>query len=101
VLTISKSLFLLLTTCCFVCNRDIVAQLFLRNCGLCVLSRFGMTDDIPDPSPKLADSNAEFVEAMHMAGATTVMYPLWSGNAQGALGTLGTLLFFVRYAADM
>jgi hypothetical protein len=44
-----------------------------------------MTDDIPDPSPKLADSNAEFVEAMHMAGATTVMYPLWSGNAQGAL----------------
>lgn len=76
--------------------RDIISQLFLRNCGLCVLSRFGITDDIHEPTAKGADSNLEFIEAVHMAGATTVMYPLWAGNAQGALGTLGTLLFFIR-----
>lgn len=53
-------------------SRDIVQQLYLRNCALCVMSRFGPTDDIRTASATEmrcdAASNFELVEAVHLAG---------------------------------
>lgn len=58
--------------CCFrgngtvLMNRNVVQQMYLRNCALCVLSRFGITDDIWEI--KNCESNFEFVESIHLAG---------------------------------
>ena len=79
-------------------SRDIIRQIFVRNCALCVLSRFGLCDDVPTVrNLEKCDSNCEFIEAMHLAGAKGVMYPLWSGGAQGGLTTLAHLIFMVRF----
>ncbi len=69
--------------------------MYLPNCALCVLSRFGVTDDIWDV--KSCESNFELIEAMHLAGATSVMYPLWGGLTCGSLGLLANNLMLIKY----
>lgn len=80
--------------------KEIVQQVFVKNCALCVLSRFGLIDDLKDiRSPagwNLCDINCEFIEALHLAGAKTVVNPLWDGNSAG-LGALAHLIFLVRF----
>ncbi len=71
--------------------REVVAQWYLRNCALCVLSRYAVTEDIStDPSLSSSNSyatsnttsntgsasvvarcdvNVEFIDAVHLAGA--------------------------------
>jgi len=91
------SIFLVLFfTCCIyqTSYRDFVQQIYLPNCALCVLSRFGATDDIWDV--KGTESNFEFIESVHFAGATCVMYPLWGGLTQGSLGALGNTLMLIK-----
>ena len=50
----------------YILGRDLVQQMYLRNCALCVLSRLGVTDDILDP--RGAEANTEFIDAAHLAG---------------------------------
>ena len=38
---------------------------------------------------------------MHLAGATTVMYPLWGCFEQGGLGPLAALIFLVRFYTEL
>lgn len=46
-------------------SADIIKQLYVKNCALCILSRFGITDDVFE-FDKL-DTNTQFLEALHMA----------------------------------
>jgi len=80
-------------------TKDIIEQLYLRNCALCVLSRFGVSDDIYDVSD--CEQSFEFIDALHLTGASTVLYPLWGGQAQGALGVLASNLFLVRFYEEL
>lgn len=75
---------------------DVIKKLFLRNCGLAVLSKFGLTDDVIDVASPVIDLNWEFVEAFHLAGASSVMLPLWEGGEQG-IGTLAHVLYLLRF----
>jgi hypothetical protein len=83
---------------------DVVQQVFVKNCALCTLSRFALTDDLLDiraPAGwSLCDTNCEFIEALHVAGAKTVMHPLWSGSATG-LAALAHLVFQVRFYSTL
>jgi len=104
---------------------DMVAQVHFRNCGLLILSRFGLADGTKAPklssttekvassstadnstvSPyceaKIVDANCEFLEAAHCAGATTVLHPMWGTFEQGGLSTLSTLVFLVRFYSEL
>jgi hypothetical protein len=84
--------------------RDVVRQVFVRNCALCIMSRYALTDDVPDirsPSGWSAcDTNCEFIEALHLAGAKTVLHPLWSGRATG-LAALAHLVFQIRFYSTL
>ena len=53
--------------------RNFVMQMYLRNCALCALSRYGLMDDVYDPNE--CDPSTEYIEATHMSGAPTVLYP--------------------------
>jgi hypothetical protein len=64
-------------------SKDIIRQMNLSNCGLVFLSRFGVTDDIYDPRRCNCEKNFEFIESFLLAGASTVLYPLWNGHMQG------------------
>ena len=75
---------------------DIIHQIYLKNCALCILSRFGLTDDVPTSKSPIIDGNWEFIEAVHLAGACTVIVPLWEAGGQG-LGTLACLVFLIRF----
>ena len=79
--------------------REFVQQMYLRNCALCVLSRFGLMDDIYDPNS--ADPSCDFIESLHMAGAKTIVYPLWGGAMQGSLGVLAHTLGIIRFYEDL
>ena len=46
-------------------SADIIKQLYVKNCALCILSRFGLTDDVFE-FDKL-DTNTQFIEALHIA----------------------------------
>lgn len=50
--------------------RDLVAQLFLRNCNLCVLSRYGITDGNIELISLAAEW--EYIDALHLAGNTRI-----------------------------
>lgn len=89
---------------------DVIKQLHLRNCALCVVSRFALTDDItevrPMPLPTAApaatpDGNCEFVEALHLSGVTTCLYPLWGGPTGQGQGTFVNLLFLIRFYSTL
>lgn len=75
---------------------DFVKKIYVRNCALCVLSRFGLTDDVTQVDSLSIDSNWEFVEAMHISGACSVLVPLWYQNSHG-MSTLADLLFLIRF----
>jgi hypothetical protein len=84
--------------------RDVVRQVFVRNCALCTMSRYALTDDLLDiRSPagwSACDTNCEFIEALHLAGAKTVLHPLWSGRATG-LAALAHLVFQIRFYSTL
>lgn len=80
-------------------SKHIVQQMYLRNCALAVLSRFGPTDDVWDV--KDSESNFEFIESVHLAGACCVMYPLWGGLTCGALGILANTLMMIKFYTDL
>lgn len=80
-------------------SKDIVQQMYLRNCALAVMSRFGPTDDVWDV--KDSESNFELIESFHLAGACCVMYPLWGGLTCGSLGVLANNLMMVKFYADL
>ena len=106
-------------------SADFVAQVHFRNCGLLVLSRFGIADGTGAPKSSkptgpvpvasstssynyspycnapIVEANCEFVEAAHLAGATTVMYPMWSTFEQGGLSTLSTLIFLIKFYSEL
>lgn len=46
--------------------RDLVAQLYLRNCNLCVLSRYGITDG--NIELLSLEAEWEYIDALHLAG---------------------------------
>jgi len=80
-------------------SKEFVAQLYVRNCALCVLSRFGIADDISDV--RQGELNVEFIEAAHMAGATTLLYPIWSGGTQAGVGILAAQVFLIRFYTEL
>ncbi len=88
-------------------GKDIVAQLYLKNCALCMLSRFAITDDVVDVKPSAdgnlgnCESNVEFIDSLHLAGACTVIYPLWSPISQGVIGILASQLFLIRFYVEL
>jgi len=73
-------------------SADVVQQLYVKNCALCVLSRFGLTDDVVDFDK--VDVNSQFLEAFHYAGANTLIYPLWASHG---IGRLANLLVLIRF----
>lgn len=81
-------------------SKEVIQQVFVQNCALCVMSRYGLVDDLTDirtpASWGLCDSNTEFVEALHLSGAKTVLHPIWGGDATG-LGALAHIVFLIRF----
>jgi hypothetical protein len=75
---------------------DVIKKLYLRNCALTVLSKFGISDDITHVKSPIIDLNWDFIEAFHLAGVSTVMFPLWEGSGQG-IGTLAHVIFLIRF----
>jgi len=53
-------------------SKEFIAQLYVKNCALCVLSRFGIADDVSDI--RQGEANVEFLEAVHMAGIIIIIY---------------------------
>ena len=84
--------------------KDVVQQVFVKNCALCTMSRYALADDLRDIRTQagwgLCDTNCEFIEALHLAGAKTVLHPLWSGSATG-LAALAHLLFQIRFYSTL
>jgi hypothetical protein len=93
-------------------SQDIIKRLYLKNCGLVVLSKFGITDDVYSVNPSASsvsgnnppfsssssviDVNWDFIEAFHLSGVSTVLFPLWEGSNQG-IGTLAHIIFLIRF----
>ena len=83
-------------------SRDVIKQLRVSNCALCVLSHFDLTSDVLDIRANTSggvdtcDANCEFLEALHLAGAKTILSPLWNGNSEGN-AALAHLLFQIRF----
>jgi len=82
-------------------SRDVIKQLHVSNCALCVLSHFDLTSDVDNLRANTSgvnkcDANCEFLEALHLAGAKTIMNPLWNGNSEG-IAALAHLLFQIRF----
>lgn len=46
-------------------SADIIKQLYVRNCALCILSRFALTDDVFEADK--CETNSQFLEAFHVA----------------------------------
>ena len=76
-------------------SGDLVAQVSLANCALCVLSRHGITDGSLNKT--VMEANVEMIDAAHLAGACTVMYPSYNAGNMGGLSTLANLLFFIKF----
>jgi hypothetical protein len=82
----------------YLTTSDMIRQIYAKNCSLCVLSKFGTTDDVQSAYTKELEINCAFIEAAHLAGANTVMHPLWSAASIGhGLSTLAQLIFLVRF----
>jgi len=84
---------------------------YLRNCALCVLSHCVLSAGINDVFEPLCDQSVEIVEALLLAGATTVLYPLFGGAdhraaAAGApkpptLSALAHQLFLLKFYMEL
>lgn len=79
-----------------VTSEELARKIYVRNCALTVLSRFGLADDVKTVQSLSIDSNWEFVEALHAVGACSVLVPMWDGEGKG-LSTLAHLLFILRF----
>ena len=95
-------------------SKDVVAQLHLTNCALCVASRFSLSDGVYSEEDETGDRvtdaslvrdscarNCELIDSLHMAGACTVMFPLWSTATQGGIATLASVVFLLRFYAEL
>lgn len=80
-------------------SGDLVAQVTLANCALCVLSRHGITDGSLNKT--VMEANVELIDAAHLAGACTVMYPCYNAGNMGGLSTLANLLFFLKFYMEL
>lgn len=94
--------------------REWVRRIFVKNCTLAVLSRYGLCDDVrvdassqsqerlaveeAEAEEAEAESSWEMVEALIISGAASVLVPLWEGSGQGPI-SLAQLLFLVRFYA--
>lgn len=98
----------------FFSAKDVVAQWYLKNNALTILSRYGYTDDLSDLDKHHAriEYTAQFIEAMHMAGACCVLYPMWDTTstpagvtghspAESGLLTMARTLFLLRFYATL
>lgn len=90
--------------------KAIVANLHLENCALAVLSRVGVLDTVQSKhiSSLASDGGAlkntswDLVEALHLAGAPTVVLPLWGGGSfSGDMGQLARIVLFVRFYFEL
>ena len=95
--------------------KAIVANLHLENCALVVLSRVGVLDGMHGKhlasmtsmtsdgrSGGLQNSVWDLVEALHLAGAPSVVLPLWGGGSFGGdMGQLARLLLLVRFYFEL
>jgi hypothetical protein len=77
-------------------STDIIKKLFLRNCSLAILSRYGVTDDVAHCRSPIIDLNWDLLEAFHLSGVASLMFPLWEGGGQG-IGTLAHIIFLIRF----
>eukprot|EP01034_Spumella_vulgaris_P025126 gene25126-31545_t len=82
----------------YLTTSDMIRQIYVKNCSLCVLSKFGTTDDVESAYTKELEINCAFVESAHLAGANTVLHPLWSAASIGhGINTLAQLIFMIRF----
>jgi hypothetical protein len=90
--------------------KAIVANLYLENCALVVLSRVGVLDTVHAKhiSSMAADGGAlknttwDLVEALHLSGAPSVVLPLWGGGSFGGdMGQLARLVLLVRFYFEL
>jgi hypothetical protein len=90
--------------------KAIVANLYLENCGLAVLSRVGVLDTIhskhiaalTSSGGALKNTAWDLVEALHLSGAPSVVLPLWGGGSFGGdMGQLARLVLFIRFYFEL
>lgn len=97
--------------------KDVVAQLYLRNCGLCVLSNYSpltrVTIEVPAADTEGVTSgkdilrdNFDLVDAFLLAGATSVLHPMWdmsqgAESSQDQLGRYAHLLFMIKFYSEL
>lgn len=85
-------------------SKDIIKQLYVNNCALCVISHYDLINDLfgiqSSRNLELCDANCEFIEALHLAGAKTILHPLWNGDSHG-ISTLAHLVFQVRFYSNL
>lgn len=61
-----------------------------------------MTDDVSSCADLARlDANLEFLESAALAGAATVMFPLWSALSQGGNSVVGLQLFLIRFYTEL
>ena len=104
-------------------SRDLLKQVHLSNCALCIASRFCLSGGVdPEIRPQaqaqeqklggnlsdalsaiqaVCDGNVEVIDALHLAGACTVLYPLWDTVAQGGIGTIASTVLLIRFYSDL
>ena len=78
---------------------DLVSQVNLQNCALAIMSRFGICDGALHT--EVMEANVEYLEAMHMLGASTLIYPMQNTGDIGGLSTLASLCFLIRFYAEL
>lgn len=82
----------------YLTTSDIIRQVYVQNNALTIFSKFGLTDDITNVYSTEIEKNTAFVEAAHLAGANTVVHPLWSSDSMGyGLSSLAHLIFQIRF----
>lgn len=83
-------------------TRDIVQSLHLNNCSLTILSRTDICANLLIDKNEMSRLEWEYnglndiIDAFHLAGACTVMYPLWSCELGGRIGMVANILLLVR-----
>ena len=84
-------------------SADIVRQLYLRNCTLCAMTKYVLTANLNNIKKNECEQSVELIEAMHLCGATTVLYPLFGytdcRNGITSPESLGQLLILLQVYA--
>jgi hypothetical protein len=87
-----------------------VSQLYLKNCALATLSRIGMLDNLQARQVSISsadggtvkDSSWDIIDALHLCGAPTVLFPLWGGGSMGGdVGQFARILLILRFYYEL